>query len=256
MPGQGGFVLWEGPSKLDAAPLVVIVTMGATNRKTGPMDQSWILRSDMHPLAAVRCGKDVSICGDCIHRKRKRRSCYVTVQHGPAGVFNAYTRGKYPKLTRQAAREKMAGRFLRIGAYGDPMMVPVWVWEGITAVVSGWTGYTSQWANPALRPEPYRQFLMASVKTLDEHAEAHAAGWRTFRTRMPSTELLPGEIVCPASEEAGHKLQCIECRICAGLCGARGQKSVAIYPHGPGKAHFFRNAQEALRWGRPPSSTS
>ncbi len=254
MPGQGGLVLWEGPSKLDAAPLVVIITLGATNRKTGAMDQSWILRSDMHPLAAVRCGKDRSICGDCLHRK-KPRSCYVTVQHGPAAIWRAYKAGKYPKLSREEVLAKLAGRFLRIGSYGDPMMVPVWVWERLVVALGGWTGYTSQWANDALRPAPYRQFLMASVKTYDERDQALAEGWRTFRTRMPSTELLPGEIVCPASEEAGHKLQCIECRICAGLSGARGQKSVAIYAHGPGKMNFFRNAQEALRWGRPKSNT-
>ena len=34
MPGHGGFILWEGPSQFDGAPLVVIVTTGATNRKT------------------------------------------------------------------------------------------------------------------------------------------------------------------------------------------------------------------------------
>lgn len=248
MPGTGGFVLWEGPSKLDAAPLVVIITNGATNRKTGPMDQSWILRRDMHPLAAVRCGKDRSICGDCLHRRKKLRSCYVTVQHGPAGIYRAYLRGKYPPLTAPEVQARMAGRFLRIGSYGDPMMVPVWLWERLVIHLKGWTGYTHQWANAALRPEPYRQFLMASVEHDEEFEAAHAAGWRTFRTRNNASGLLPGEIVCPASAEAGHKLQCVECRICAGLSGARGQKSVAIYAHGPGKLNFFRSAQETLQW--------
>jgi len=250
MPGQGGFVLWEGPSKLDAAPLVVIVTTGATNRKTGPMDQSWILRRDIHPLAAIRCGKDRSICGTCRHRQ-KPRSCYVTVQHGPAGIYRAYLRGKYPKATDTTDRiARMAGRFLRIGAYGDPLMVPIWVWRLLTPVLKGWTGYTHQWANTTLDPLPYQQFLMASVETPEEHAQAQALGWRTFRVRGTLDGLLPGELVCPASAEAGHRLTCIECRICAGAQGARGQRSVAIYPHGPGKINFFRHAQEAISFAK------
>ena len=240
-------MLWEGPSRLDAAPLAVILTLGASNRKTGDMDQTWILRSDVHPLEAVRYGKDRSICGDCRHRTRGQRSCYVTVQHGPANVWNAYRRGKYPKVTTTEAHARMRGRALRIGAYGDPVMVPAFVWTNLLDVVSGWTGYKHQWANPAMTPTLYQSFLMASVETHAEHAAAQAAGWRTFRTRHALDGLLPGEIVCPASLEAGHKTTCLSCRICRGASGSGTTKSVAIYAHGPGRLVFFRSAQAALQ---------
>jgi hypothetical protein len=47
-----GLVLWRGASLLDGAPIVAIVTglaAGSSNRKTGDMLQTWILREDMAP---------------------------------------------------------------------------------------------------------------------------------------------------------------------------------------------------------------
>lgn len=43
------------------------------------------------------------------------------------------------------------------------------------------------------------------------------------------------EVLCPASEEAGKRTQCIRCLLCA---GAETQaKSVAIVVHGAGRKH-------------------
>ena len=47
-----GFILYEGASMLDGAPIVVIATMKTSNRKTGDMVQTWILRSDVNPVEA------------------------------------------------------------------------------------------------------------------------------------------------------------------------------------------------------------
>lgn len=63
-----GLVLWEGPSRLDGAPIVLIATgmrRGSSNEKTGPMVQTWILRQDVAPHVAQRTGADASVCGDC-----------------------------------------------------------------------------------------------------------------------------------------------------------------------------------------------
>ena len=63
-----GVVLYRGPSRLDGAPIVVVATglqRPSENEKTGPMVQTWILRSDEHPVSAVHSGADASICGDC-----------------------------------------------------------------------------------------------------------------------------------------------------------------------------------------------
>ena len=53
---SNGFVVWEGASRLDGSPIVLIVTglkRKSSNRKTGAMVQSYILRRDVAPLASV-----------------------------------------------------------------------------------------------------------------------------------------------------------------------------------------------------------
>ena len=66
-----GFIAYEGPSLIDGAQIVVIVTGlkgPSKNRKTGNMVQTFILARDVHPLEALRSGEDASICGQCEHR--------------------------------------------------------------------------------------------------------------------------------------------------------------------------------------------
>ena len=239
MPGQGGFVLWKGPSAFDGAPVVAIVTLGATNRKTGDMDQTWILREDVHPLQAVRTGADASICGDCQHRgvESGHRSCYVTVQHGPAAIWRAYHAGRY--APEDLLHRRIAGHVLRFGAYGDPMAVPINVWLPLLPYLKSWTGYTEFWRQGDRR---WAHFLMASVQSLDEMVEAQLLGWRTFRVRTGPLAL--GEVVCPASAEAGHKLTCLQCTLCQGQ--SRHARSIAIRPHGAGAVNFYRNPQAGL----------
>src|SRR6185436_15195318 len=92
-----GVVLYEGPSRIDKQPIVVIaigLNDPSTNSKTGGMIQVYILRSDVSPLEALRTGKDVSICGACVLRpksfdgtKWKGRSCYVRVDTGPTVIW-------------------------------------------------------------------------------------------------------------------------------------------------------------------------
>ena len=48
-----GFVVWEGESRLDGAPIIPIITgfsQKSTNRKAREMLQSYILRRDVPPL--------------------------------------------------------------------------------------------------------------------------------------------------------------------------------------------------------------
>ena len=74
---------------------------------------------------------------------------------------------------------------------------------------------------------------MASVDTIEEREEAKKAGWRTFRVAEKFTGediVLPGEILCPASEEAGKRTTCDKCGLCAGL--SRKAKDIMIPVHG------------------------
>ena len=59
------------------------------NIKTGPMLQTCIIRSDIHPAEALKTGQDDLICGSCIHRlKTPARFIDVSdVKTTPAGFI-------------------------------------------------------------------------------------------------------------------------------------------------------------------------
>jgi hypothetical protein len=96
---------------------------------------------------------------------------------------------------------------------------------------AGHTGYTHQWKNADLAVAwLFQGFCMASCDSAEEQQRAAAAGWRTFRVRTRSSDTLPGEISCPASEEAGKKLTCEQCLACGGADGRRG--TITIIAHG------------------------
>ncbi len=227
-----GAILYRGPSLIDGAPIVVIATGlkgKSANGKTGDMVQTWILREDMAPTDAVKTGADVSICGQCPHRgdgTGKGRTCYVTVFQAPLSVWKAYKRGAYAE-----AIPSVAGRMVRLGSYGDPAAVPTAVWAAFTAGAIAWTGYTHQWrtADAALQ-----RFCMASCDSEADRAAAKLQGWRTFRvvnTACGDAPKLKGEVVCPASEEAGRKLACETCKSCDGTASDR-RGDIVIRAHG------------------------
>jgi hypothetical protein len=66
-------ILYDGPSAIDGAPIVAILTglaNASRNTGTGDMLQIYIIRSDIAPEAARHTGADASICGDCPMRGR------------------------------------------------------------------------------------------------------------------------------------------------------------------------------------------
>ena len=230
-----GVILYQGPSNLDNQPIVVIATglkTKSSNAKTGAMVQTYILRSDIPPTEAIQTGEDASICGGCPHRgqtvtvnnkiKNIGRTCYVNVGQGPRAVYDAYTRNLYPTATKEQAAALLKDRYVRIGTYGDPMAAPAQVWLGFIRVVAGWTAYTHQWDNAVLNSCPavilaFQAICMASVDSEEEMREAHARGWRTFRVGLlHDTQVRKTEALCPASAEAGRKLQCAQCLACSG----------------------------------------
>lgn len=225
-------IVYRGPSLLDGGPIVVIATgLGARskNAKTGDMVQVYILREDMRPMDALRVGADASICGDCIHRgdgTGRKRTCYVNIAFGLDQTWRAYQRGKYPVVTLDEAADAVAGRMVRLGAYGDPAAVPIMVWHTLLSRVDGWTGYTHAWKSLT---SDWATLCMASVDTLAEAMEAQARGWRTFRVGDDPVPKL--EINCPASIEAGAKVQCADCRACMGTA-AKARVNIQIRPHG------------------------
>lgn len=233
---MAGFILYEGPSMIDGAPIVAIATDGSKNGKTGGMVQTWIMRQDVAPHDALKTGQDSSVCGNCPHRPINGGSCYVTVFQAPLAVWKAYKRGRYAPIGRM----QFADRMVRIGSYGDPAAVPTSVWHAYAEGAKGVTGYTHQWrtADPELA-----RLCMASCDKPSDREGAKAKGYRTFRILLETEERERGEISCPASKEAGHKLTCEQCGSCDGQRKAR-RGDVAIVAHGSiGKVRKF----EAMR---------
>lgn len=232
-----GLELWQGASQLTGAPVVCIVTglQGSKNPKTGHgMLQTWILPALSSPLEAINTGADSAICGTCPLRglvrdgKNTGRACYVQVRNAPTAIWSAWSRGRYPRYSRREHARLIRGRTIRLGAYGDPVAVPLRQWQRILPLTSGHTGYTHQWRQFA----GYRRLLMASVESADDLQRAQELGWRTFRSRLASEPILRGEFACPASKESGKRLTCESCLACDGSGRNSSRASVSIIAHG------------------------
>ena len=221
-----GFVVYEGPSEIDGSPIVVIVNRILTasdNVKTGDIVQSFIIRSDVSPMDALRSGDDVAVCGDCEHRPslvkagNGKAPCYVNVGRSVMSVYGAYIRGSYVKASPEDVAKLLDGRVLRLGTYGDPFAAPLAVWLPMVHASARRVGYTHQWKNPKFDAAAWGPLVMASADTVAQRTMANAMGLRTFRVGF-ADELLKvmGEAVCPASAEAGRKTTCADCRLCGG----------------------------------------
>lgn len=239
-------VFYRGPSLLTGDPIVGVLTglaVRTSNAKTGPVLQTWILRSDRTPMDAVRQNLDDAICGDCALRGRdgRDRRCYVAPWLAPNNVWRTLER--YPEVSWPELEARTRGRSLRLGAYGDPAAIPFEVWQVLLAPVAGWIGYTHQWRTCDPR---FKTIVMASVDSEAEWHDAHAAGWRTFRVLTSTENVLIGkECACPASDEMGHRTTCERCQLCRGT--SRPARSVAIRAHGYNGAlvAFYRDRSEA-----------
>lgn len=250
-----GYIIYRGRSLLDGKPIIVVAITGkSSNAKTGDMVQTYILADNgKSPVQSARDLDDVSVCGDCKHRRGTGGSCYVNLGQGARAVMDGIQRGIYPKAHPQDVGKLIKGRKVRLGTYGDPMAVPADKWLDLVGYAAGHTGYTHQWAEDSaltkslniLHPEQYnaiRALCLASVDTDDEWYLATSNNWRTFRVRGgDDVGLNVKEFVCPASEEAGKRLTCATCMACngAGEDDVRLNKAtVVITVHGPLKNRF------------------
>ena len=226
-------IIYAGPSLIDGAPIVAIAIRSKRNRKTGPMVQTYIIRSDLSPMLASKTGADKAICGNCPHRgtpttdpERKLavgRTCYVALYQGPTIVWKTFAAGKYPKATNLDDVAAIGeGQMVRIGTYGDGAAVPAKVWDALISKAIGHTAYTHNGGKPSL--------YMKSVETIAQAKRQWRAGNRTFRTISDVAEIdKEHEILCPASKQAGARVQCAKCKLCAG--NKLQAKSIAIPLH-------------------------
>lgn len=238
-----GVTIYQGPSTIDGQPIFATAVWQSNNRKTGDMLQTYIMRTDLDPLLASKLGEDYSVCGDCPHKgtptldpqrkQAEQRICYVQLFQGPLQVYKQFVAGRYPLRDSLLARAELGrGQRIRLGTYGDPAAVPAEVWEQLLKFAKGWTGYSHQRNTPGAAFKPW--MTMVSADSLQDAQSAWKRGWRTFRIVSDTSQLVKGkEVLCPASAEAGHKVQCAECMLCGG--SQQAARSIAIVAHGPGK---------------------
>lgn len=245
-----GFIAYEGPSEIDGAPIVVIVNRidsDSENEKTGALVQTFILRSDVSPVEALKTGADESICGDCEHRpitatETGAAPCYVNVGRSVLAVFNAYKRGRYTKADPATIAKALAGKIVRLGTYGDPYAAPVRMWSQITRYAAGRRGYTHQWQHPKFDPAAWGPLVMASADNIDQAAKANLLGMRVFRVSV-GVDQQAGETICPASAEGGRKATCAKCTLCAGT--SIQARDIVIADHATGHARRVIKLQVA-----------
>jgi len=244
-------LVYDGPGKLDGEAVQVMLTgdraLGSSeskNPKTGPVVQSYILCRHTDPVSATRSGKDYSICGTCKHTQIARAkakaagktpaaACYVGVHQAPNATWKAHKGKQVMDLAMLSDKVKQAiqTRGIRFGSYGDPGAVPVKLWRTLAGLVPNHkrTGFSHQWRTA---PKDLKSLCVASVDTPDEARQAQAAGWRTFRVRQSIDPILPNEITCPASDEAGKRTTCQQCGLCNGSTGPDDRrKNVVIINH-------------------------
>jgi hypothetical protein len=231
-----GYIIYRGASLLDGKPIVVVAITKSGNAKTGNMVQTYILADNgKSPVESAKSLEDVSVCGDCKHRRGMGGSCYVNLGQGARAVMDGLMRGIYPDWNAYSWAA-VAGRKVRLGTYGDPAAVPAYVWQDLLENAAGWTGYTHQWASG--KADHVKQWCMASADTMQEMALAKLNGWRTFRVRgEDDSHVYSKEMACPASAEQGKRLTCEDCMACSGGIDSK-KASVTIVVHGSLKNRF------------------
>jgi len=238
MSKHRGYIMWQGASVLDGAPIAIIATMATSNAKTGDMVQTWIIRTDMNPVEASKVGKDVAICGSCPHRHYNKGACYVNIGQAPNAVYKGYVKGIYPAFDASLHGGHFSHRKIRLGAYGDPAAVPFEEMAKIAYLGIGHTGYTHQ-ANHKNFDDRFMSICMVSADTPRQALKFQSKGAKTFRVAMVGDALFPSEIECLADSKG---IQCIDCGLCDGAT-----KNIAITVHGSRSSNFKSNLIQTLQ---------
>lgn len=232
-PLKRNVVFYHGPSRLNGDDILVIGTAQNGNRKIGAMLQLWIMPA-ISPIEAVRTGRDAAVCGDCALRgdgHGKSRVCYVEWWRSVENIWQSSARADV--MTPSDFAREHSGLQLRIGAYGDPVAVPMHVWQPLLDSAAGWTAYTHQWRTQLAHE--YQSWCMASVETHADQLVASRLGWRTFRVRPEDGALSSSEVVCP--HEQNESIKCASCELCRGA--SRQAKHIVVTVHGSSGRKYF-----------------
>lgn len=202
------------------------------NSKTGGLVQNFIfpidwITSDKH-LSQL---SDSKICFDCEHSQSKKGTCYVRKGQSNMGLWSKIRSlrnqgiDSIPYFSEQIENfliEKLNGKGLRFGAYGEPILLGEDLVNKLTQSAKYWTGYTHQWH----KNNWAKNYFMASVETERLAEASHKLGFRSFFVGETNSKNF---VTCPASKEAGKKTTCENCKLCMGTQSKA--KSVTILKH-------------------------
>ncbi len=223
-------VLWEGASRLDGTPIMVVasrINAPSKNGKTGDMVQVSIMRRDLSPIDAWKAGADGAVCpAACVHRSKARGgrgTCYVNKARLGATWRAACRLADAGKVGMPVGL--FTGAVVRLGMEGDPSAVPFTAWQEILIGAKRHTGYTADWRR---LPRDWSAIFMASCASPADVTDAIAAGWRPFTASASQADdaayAAAGLKVC-ASDSVG--LSCVRCGGCDGT--SRGAKRAGFY---------------------------
>lgn len=189
----------------------LIGVFGSSNRKTGPMIQTWIMNKET---------KEGGACNDCTSLDL----CYVF--QGKISIQKKMKRDGYEEIQVNLEKKRV-----RVGTYGDPTVFPLKVWEDLN--IKKHTGYTHMWRLPHV--QEYKPFLMASVETLESYHLAKELGWKAFYNMLDvylglvSIEQVLNETSMLQCPNTTHEISCYDCLLCD---PKKGGKDIYINPHG------------------------
>lgn len=222
--------IWTGPSAYTGREVRAAVKAHA-NDKVGHCLGLWVLPAHTRPLDGVRNRDDRDQCGDCTHAAHTNKTCYT---HASTRILWNAPAGTGGTLWQTLAGVSRVATHLRSAVYGDIGALPVDAVDVVRQLRAQLNllplGYTHAWST---RPD-LADDHMASVDTVLEAQAAAAKGWRYFRTRMPGQPLSPGEVQCPATDEAqrANPITCSQCGLCSGNA-RKGLPSVSAWRHEP-----------------------
>lgn len=215
---------YDGKSEIDGKEILVLVTEGSANPKTGNVYTTWILAKKSNPLTAYKNGDQKSVCGDCPMIK----GCYVEKHYAPLGTYRQWERGKMQRITADELKTKQK----RHGGFGNPSAVP---YETVAAMWNEYDfGYVHDWRTCDQR---FKHMFMASCETDSDEREALALGWRVYRIMPRDTKRKTG-VECPhdAMKAKGKPpITCAQCRLCNGHATKHGNKAQVIWTRVKGK---------------------
>lgn len=147
--------------------------------------------------------------------------------------------GRIPSMEEQLKKRAVTARFIRIGALGDPGVLPPGWWYKLEQLAKknglGILSYSHNWRN---RPD-LAGHTMASCDSLAEAVEARAMG---FRAAVATREVRVGEhgirlpdgskaIVCPHMTMKAAGLPAVSCNDCGKCDPSRPGPTIIFVEH-------------------------